>query len=386
MTEDLSARRQRLGAEMNAASERVRAADLRLAQAEEVLDAAYEEFDPVVDLDSRFLAAQARYIEVCRSYTEAGEVRDAYRAIARVRREIAAAAVTDYLQSVLDARAEAFAAVEILSAVKQEFERLQSEELRQLRAGISLSKEPVSDAIVARRTAPSQVTATRPAAQAIEAEARRRGIVRLVHYTRLENLPTILKHGLLPRANIEGKARFKVSFNDSVRADRRLDCSCLSVQKINYLMFWEHSRYRFPQAEWCIVGFDSSIIWKQSCLFCETNAASAGAVGRALEYGWSGEGLARMFNDPVPTRRGVVSRSALMPGGLPTNETSDPQAEVLVEGRIAPELIRAVTFRRQDDRRGLEEYLTNARVDYRIDHSQFGPRKDFSFWRRLSPI
>jgi hypothetical protein len=382
MGDSLAIRRNGLESAIRTGIELVRTLSLRLEQAEELLDAAYEELDPDIDRDPRFLAVQGRYQEICRTYTKTGEVREAYRAIGRVRREIAAAEVGQYLQSVIDARAEAFAAAERLEELKRELERLQSDERRQAEASRSKASAAVSATDVEKTTA--HVVVLRSTSNGVEAEAQRRGISRLVHYTRVENLPLILEHGLLPRAELEADSRFAVGFNDSIRADRRRDCSCLSIQKINYLMFWEHSMYRFPQAEWCILHFDVSLLWKQSSIFCQTNAASSGAVRRAQELGWTGDGLASMFSDPVQTRQGVASRSSLMRGGLPSNETSDPQAEVLVEGRILREFIRAVIFRRQDDLADMEECLAGTPVAYGIDASQFAPRQDFSFWKRVS--
>jgi hypothetical protein len=384
MIDSLAIRREGLESAILAGIELVRTASLRLEQAEQLLDAAYEELDPEVDRDPRFLAAQARYQEICRTFTKPGEVRDAYRAIGRVRREIAAAELVDYLQSVIDARAGAFAADESLAALRRDVERLESDERRRVDASRSKQPDGVPEILAEGKASPLLVE--RVTAHGVETEARRRGISRLVHYTRIENLPLILEHGLLPRAEIESDGRFAVRFNDSDRADRRRDCSCLSIQKINYLMFWEQSRYRFPQAEWCILHFDVSLLWKQKSIFCQTNAASSGAVRRAEEFGWAGDGLARMFDDPVQTRRGIVTRSSLMRGGLPGNETSDPQAEVLVEGRISQDFIRAVIFRRLDDLQDMEEHLADTTVEFAIDQSQFGPRKDFAFWKRMPAI
>lgn len=421
MSDNLAIRRRGLESAIRAGIELARAASLQLEQAEELLEAAYEELDPEVDRDPRFLAAQSRYEDIDREISRrrrgtdqssiaAGvaqlaakfgplvgarprpskpvdlaslaepelraEARAAYRAIAAIRRAIAADEVAEYANSVAESRAAAIEARDQLDALKRDLLRLGAEEQRQAAA----ASEEVLSGELAREVHPTirRTTGVRTAAQSIEGIARERGITRLVHFTRLDNLPSILTHGLIPRAELKADLSVTAIFNDEYRLERRLDCSCLSISRINYKMFHKYS----TQAEWCIIHFDVAVLWKQKCIFCETNAASFGAVECADEYGWSGEGLARLFKDPVQTWQGVVARASLMPRGLPGNETSDPQAEVLVHGRVSPDCIRAVAFRRPEDLQDMKRFFAGRRINCEIDASQFGPRKDFAFWKR----
>jgi hypothetical protein len=419
MSENLAIRRAGIESAILAAIGIARAASLRLEQAEELLEAAYEELDPEVDRDPRFLAAQSRYEEIARevarrrggggqSSVTAGvaqlaakfgplvgarrrkpvdlttlgeselgaEARAAYRAIASIRREIAAAEVAEYADSVVDCRAAAIEARDHLDALKRDLVKLRVDEQRQAaEAGTRLliDAQPPEVQLDVRPT-----TAAKIPAQSIEGFARDRGIAQLVHFTRLDNLPSILRHGLIPRAELEADRSMAAIFNDEDRLERRRDCSCLSISRINYKMFHKYS----SQAEWCIIHFDVSLLWKQKSIFCETNAASFGAVDCAEKFGWSGEGLAQLFKDPVQTRQGVVARASLMPRGLPRNETSDPQAEVLVQGRVSPDCIRGVFFGRFADLQDMKRYFAGKQIRCEVDESQFGPRKDYAFWKR----
>ncbi|MFO0963725.1 MAG: DarT ssDNA thymidine ADP-ribosyltransferase family protein [Phycisphaerales bacterium] len=414
MSGNLAIRRRDLESAIRSGTELARAASSRLEQAEELLEAAYEELDPEVDRDPRFLAAQSRYEEVARevarrrgggnlSSVAAGveqlvakfgplvgtrqsncidltrlseselraEARAAYRGIASVRREIAAAGVADYARSVDHCRAAAVEARDRLDALNRELVQLGADEQRQAaEAGARLMTEVQREVSI--------TTAAQVPAQGIEGYARQRGIAQLVHFTRLENLPGILRHGLIPRAELEADGSVAAVFNDEYRLERRRDCSCLSISRINYKMFHKYSR----QADWCILHIDVSLLWKQKSIFCETNAASFGAVQRAEGFGWSGEGLAQLFKDPVQTPQGAVHRASLIPWGLPSNETSDPQAEVLVHGRVSPDCIHGVAFRRDEDLQEMKRHLLGNRVQCYVDASQFGPRKDYAFWKR----
>jgi hypothetical protein len=407
-------RRECLESAIRAATDRDRDACSRLERAEELLSAEYERLDPILDRDPRVLAAQSRLTKVEAEFkrrrgsddplgVEAGiaklvvrypafheaqqsercglanlsepalsaEARGAYRALASIRQEIAGPFVADLANAVNELSAAVARERDQLNALKRDAERLRAEEQRKA--------AEAGDGLPIGRHTPA--AAVRP--QSIEEFVKARGITRLVHFTRLENLPSILRHGLIPRAELEANHLMAATskFNDDIRLDQRRDWSCLSISRINYKMYYKYSR----DAEWCIILFDPSLLWKQEALFCETNAASTGAVDCAERFGWSCEGLAELFKDPVETPRlGRVSRAGLMPGGLPRHETSNPQAEVLVHGNVSTAFIREVAFRRIEDLERTTEHFAGKRIHGFFDKSRFDARQDYSYWKRAN--
>ena len=61
----------------------------------------------------------------------------------------------------------------------------------------------------------------------------------LYHFTRVENLPNILKYGLLPRETLEWNG-IGSQFNDNYRHDCCLDAVCTSIEFPNYKMFYKY--------------------------------------------------------------------------------------------------------------------------------------------------
>ena len=218
-----------------------------------------------------------------------------------------------------------------------------------------------------------------PETIAIERLASQRGITKLVHFTRIENAPSIIQQGLLTRADIRRDSQSKIAVNDRRRLDRRLDFSSLSISRINHRVHWDFTK-RFPDANWCILTFDVSLLWSQKCLFCATNAARSGAVAEAERAGWSAAGLEALFVDPARTSRGEILRSQLVQGGLPENETTDPQAEVLVHGTVPWHFIRSVTVATRSSYWEIRSAVQGTDIDVEVDEDAFKRRADYRKW------
>jgi hypothetical protein len=395
-------------------------ARIALAQAEEVLEAAYEELGPIIDQDPRFIRAERKLklieAETARrksqidgkdlnrsisdlanrfgptgreadskgtellslTIAQLGALgRSAYQAIGAVRKLIAAAEVAPWLESVKAAETGVRASERALDDLRNEFAQL----LRQ--ATTPPIEKPVSvgatDQSASHPASLPKVQHEYSDAARIEKLARKRGITTLVHFTRVANLSRIVREGIIPRSELEGDPRAQVEFNDSLRLDRRTHLSCLSITKINYRMFWRY-KHRFPDAEWCILEIAAEVLWRQKCLFCRTNAASSGTVNQAEMHGWTAEGLDQMFCDPVDTLHGRHARSDIA-GGLPANHTSDPQAEVLVQGRIDPKLIRAVLVPSWIEAEEINQQLSGTRLKATANQVAFAKRSDFALWQ-----
>ena len=72
----------------------------------------------------------------------------------------------------------------------------------------------------------------------IEKVVNERDIRWLMHFTRIENLESILENGLLPRNSFE-RLDIEPLTNDSLRLDGFLEAISLSIQSPNYKMFYK---------------------------------------------------------------------------------------------------------------------------------------------------
>lgn len=185
--------------------------------------------------------------------------------------------------------------------------------------------------------------------QRIQREARRRGIQYLMHFTQVVNLPSIVEHGLLPRAELLSRG-----LDAFASARHRLDdedgAVSLSISIMNYEMF-KAKQKAAGRAAWVVLLLDPSILWTHRCRFCSRNAARKEIKehrGR-LDGPW---GFGQMFSDTEPNH-GTHVASYRAATGIPDCQPTYPDAEVQVFGGIAPEMI----VRARTDRRGVAEFV-----------------------------
>ncbi len=194
-------------------------------------------------------------------------------------------------------------------------------------------------------------------AEAIRVFARERGISRLVHFTPLNNLLGIMNlRGILARRKIEEYARVMnddflldyISYNDSHRFDKRVDCINLSIEHINHLLF-RRFREKFLECDnWCVIEIDPICLEKDGVIFTTGNAASSYVRTHGTQSGLSG--LQALYADSVVS--GAVynlhmeTRSASLSPAYPTNQ----QAEVLFPEEIPIPLIKALVFENDQKR------------------------------------
>ncbi|HTU66767.1 MAG TPA: DarT ssDNA thymidine ADP-ribosyltransferase family protein [Steroidobacteraceae bacterium] len=203
----------------------------------------------------------------------------------------------------------------------------------------------------------------------IRETVRSRGIRCLTHFTRVENIDSILAHGLVTRTACRGRG-FESIFSDEYRHDGQ-DAICLSISFPNYKMFYQ-LRQRNSDAKWAVLGVDPSVLWKKDCAFCVTNAAKNEVSGVPIQERKGAPALELMFAE-----RGSVSRKEL---SIPESYPTDPQAEVLVFETIEPNLITGLAFNDSDVRKKFKERLEGR---YKVlDNSRyFDARRDFQSWR-----
>jgi hypothetical protein len=164
---------------------------------------------------------------------------------------------------------------------------------------------------------------------------RERGIRRLTHVTRVQNLASILLRGLFPVSQFDQLSSEPVR-NDPERMDRRLHAVSLSVTHPNDLLFERWHTYKFRDNTWVVLSIHPSVMWELPCALFVTNAATAcgtGAVSTSLQP------VASDFEHLFAEQSGGLTRATL---GHNDADTTDPQAEVMIVGIISPNYIESV--------------------------------------------
>ena len=92
------------------------------------------------------------------------------------------------------------------------------------------------------------------------------------HFTRYENLDSILTNGLLSRKELL-QSNTPFIYNDEHRLDRCENSVSCSIEFPNYKMFYP-CRQNNSSQKWILIGVQSTILWDLDCAFCMENAAS----------------------------------------------------------------------------------------------------------------
>lgn len=213
--------------------------------------------------------------------------------------------------------------------------------------------------------------------KAIESEVVAKGITELVHFTRIENVPNILDHGLQGRATLDESDASYV-YSDELRLDGQPDSISVSISFPNYQMFYR-KRLEDLSKQWVVFKLDPAVMWEKSCLFCMGNAASTAIAHGAIEGKVGFRGFESMFADiPGDGDRHVY--------GLPEKYPTSPQAEVLVLESIEPEWIREVHVETREGVTSNELFMNSfkkhgERVRFAVGSEMFSARKDYERWR-----
>lgn len=167
--------------------------------------------------------------------------------------------------------------------------------------------------------------------EAINKQIAIRRIRQLVHFTAVENLPSIREHGILSvkRMTEMGILDHAVR-NDFSRWDRRPDGISLSISRTNKALlhsYWRPDRH--PDREYVALSVDPSVINNRMSIFFDSNAALSHNSRTEPRDAADGEAFARMFGNDRQK---------------PLDLTESEQAEVMVFGDIPPHLIKGVVF------------------------------------------
>ena len=166
----------------------------------------------------------------------------------------------------------------------------------------------------------------------IRSQAEAFGIPHLFHFTRCENLQSILRHGLLSVADCQAEDILAVH-NDSLRLDAQPDGTSLSISFPNYRMFYKYRELDIA-ADWAVLKLSPRILWEKECAFYRYNAADSRMRNLPRENVTSSEAFRDMFEATDARRK----------RWLRAHDPTDPQAEVMVYEGIEAELIETVVF------------------------------------------
>ena len=254
-------------------------------------------------------------------------------------------------------------------------------------------KVKIAEAARLAANAEAQVKAAR-----LEADRRRelhsyirgRGVTGLGHFTRLKNLESILRHGLLPRGTLEQMGAEYVA-NDELRLDH-VDGVCLSISFPNYKLFYKFRR-KFPKEDWVVIDLSTDVIERKACIFNPCNAASGAMTRIEVERRMQMDALQEMFydrdahyGDAPASNTGTTKLREIL--GLPDKFTTDPQAEVVVTESIEPELFDGVFFDCDDtprNRQILDDVFQKVAPRWRgrflPGRAAFTYRSDYKYWQ-----
>lgn len=197
-----------------------------------------------------------------------------------------------------------------------------------------------------------------------DAWIRLKGIAGIVHFTPLDNVPFILKYGLMPRDYLQLEVvnlALGSKFTDNFRLDGRAEYNCLSFTSPNYKMFYS-KRNKLKDTRWAVIVFDPIVLRRLFFLFTPTNSASGCATLEGVS------GAEASFT--LPELRENL--------GISSCEPTDPQAELLCDSIIDPESIIGIYVDNHHDL----DWLMHRDVLAEINNNMFQPRRDSKFWKK----
>ncbi len=204
----------------------------------------------------------------------------------------------------------------------------------------------------------------------MEHAVRAREIKWIFHFTRIENLHSILSDGIIPREYLEAN-KAKVEYNDRLRLDGQEKASCFSIGHPNYKMFYS-LRQQNTEQEWVVIACKIEILWLKDCAFCQENAASNNVTCIPLQHRKGIAAFEKLF-EPI---EGKPSRGEL---GLPASYPTNPQAEVLIFNVIEPTYIIGAYCQTKDRANSLKETYPGFQFVYK--ESPFSYRRDYAHWK-----
>ena len=199
-----------------------------------------------------------------------------------------------------------------------------------------------------------------------DAWIRHKGITGIVHFTPLDNVPFILKYGLMPRDYLELEVvnlALGSKFTDNFRRDGQPEYNCLSFTSPNYRMLYS-KRNTLKDNRWAVLVFEPAVLRNLFFLFTPTNSASGCNAAEGVS------GAEASFT--LPELRENL--------GISSYEPTDPQAELLCDSIIDSDSIIGVYVENHPDL----VWLMQQGILSEINNNMFQPRQDFKFWKKTN--
>ncbi|WP_260153496.1 DUF4433 domain-containing protein [Cupriavidus alkaliphilus] len=197
-----------------------------------------------------------------------------------------------------------------------------------------------------------------------------RGIRRLAHFTREENLGAILRDGIVPRMQLE-VANTPFLANDLHRLDGFRNASCFSIEHPNYKMFYR-LRMENPATNWCVIVCRTELLSEIPCAYCVDNAAANSVTGIHIQDRMGEAAFHKLFDE-------YAGKPSRMEMGIPREYPTNPQAEILAFGTVSPRYFFGVACNTEAQRIRLSGAFPG--TDFRYLPQYFSPRSDYAHWR-----
>lgn len=159
----------------------------------------------------------------------------------------------------------------------------------------------------------------------------------LIHFTRIDNLESILRNGICPVdrfGDIDTDSHPVI--NDKLRLDGHSDGISVSVAFPNSQMFYKY-RKENENVSWAILILHPSILWNKECAFCKHNAADGRITCQPLNNLKTPQAFEELFFE-------IGGHQTRAEQCLKKYDPTDVQAEILVFDVIEPEYIYSIVF------------------------------------------
>ena len=198
----------------------------------------------------------------------------------------------------------------------------------------------------------------------VRTRAAEREIPYLVHFTALDNLESISKHGLLSINALRGKRFVRT---DDLRTDGWLDWISVSISFPNYKMFVSKRGHLRNVSGWVVIVINPEVLWELECKYLLTNAASSEVRMYRGEHWSSSAAFEEMFSQEEYR------------DSIPDYYTTDPQAEVMIRNRIPRSMISRIIVQNPQQ---VPAARTFTELPVEADMSFFQWRSDYKSWRK----
>lgn len=205
----------------------------------------------------------------------------------------------------------------------------------------------------------------------------KRKILELYHFTRIENLKSIVEMGIWPREEIK-KSNISYICNDEVRAEGMEECSCVSIEFPNKWLLQSYME-RTLDSDWVLIKLDAKLLLNQKNYYAEYNAATY-SVKEDLRTKTSVESFEKMFVEIVSVQKSNGYQMQYERKNLVSYLPTSDQAEILVEGIISPCYIKAIIFRNEDVKKRYEEYLKSKKIECSVNADWFKYNREHFTW------